>query len=101
MPIKLIEKPTVVEAAGNVPKKIEEFIGCLNEGDHARRPEDRFPLPDPDAPCLLGSVLRERVPPPSRGSTRGLTRERLGGSRLSAVSARDYVRGFAICILLL
>ena len=35
MPIKLIEKPTVVEAAGNVPKKIEEFIGCLNSGTSA------------------------------------------------------------------
>ena len=35
MPIKLIEKPTVIEAAGNVPKKIEEFIGCLNSGTNA------------------------------------------------------------------
>ncbi len=26
MPIKLIQQPTVVEAAGNIPKRIEEFI---------------------------------------------------------------------------
>ena len=30
MPIKLIQQPTVVEAAGNIPKRIEEFIGVLN-----------------------------------------------------------------------
>jgi mannose-6-phosphate isomerase-like protein (cupin superfamily) len=29
---RLIEKPTVVEAAGNVPKKIEELVGRLNTG---------------------------------------------------------------------
>ena len=27
-----IEKPTIVQAAGNKPKKIEEFIGRLNSG---------------------------------------------------------------------
>ena len=30
MPIKLIQQPTVVEAAGNIPKQIEEFIGVVN-----------------------------------------------------------------------
>ena len=30
MPIKLIQQPTVVEAAGNIPKRIEEFIGMVN-----------------------------------------------------------------------
>ncbi len=28
----LIEKPAVIEAAGNVPKKIEEFAGRVNSG---------------------------------------------------------------------
>jgi len=28
----LIEKPTIVEAAGNKPKKIEEFAGRVNSG---------------------------------------------------------------------
>jgi mannose-6-phosphate isomerase-like protein (cupin superfamily) len=28
--IKKIEKPTIVEAAGNKPKRIEEFIGRVN-----------------------------------------------------------------------
>ena len=28
--IKKIEKPTIIEAAGNKPKRIEEFIGCVN-----------------------------------------------------------------------
>lgn len=28
-----IEKPTKVEAAGNIPKIIEEFIGCVNSGN--------------------------------------------------------------------
>lgn len=28
----LIEKPTIIEAAGNVPKKIEEFAGRVNSG---------------------------------------------------------------------
>lgn len=32
MPI-LIEKPSVIEAAGNKPKKIEEFVGRVNS-DH-------------------------------------------------------------------
>ena len=27
---KLISKPTLVQAAGNPPKQIEEFIGCVN-----------------------------------------------------------------------
>jgi mannose-6-phosphate isomerase-like protein (cupin superfamily) len=30
--IRKIENPTVVEAAGNKPKKIEEFIGAVNSG---------------------------------------------------------------------
>jgi mannose-6-phosphate isomerase-like protein (cupin superfamily) len=29
---KLIEKPTIVQAAGNKPKRIEEFIGLVNSG---------------------------------------------------------------------
>ncbi len=28
----LIEKPTIIEAAGNKPKKIEEFAGKVNSG---------------------------------------------------------------------
>jgi len=28
--IKKIEKPTIIESAGNKPKRIEEFIGCVN-----------------------------------------------------------------------
>ncbi len=35
MPIKLIQQPTVVEAAGNIPKRIEEFIGVVNSGTTA------------------------------------------------------------------
>lgn len=30
--VKLIEKPTVIEAAGNKRKRIEEYIGCVNSG---------------------------------------------------------------------
>jgi quercetin dioxygenase-like cupin family protein len=30
MAIRLIQRPTVVEAAGNIPKRIEEFIGVVN-----------------------------------------------------------------------
>ena len=29
---KLIEKPTIVEAAGNKPKQIQEFAGRVNSG---------------------------------------------------------------------
>lgn len=29
---KLIEKPTVIQAAGNKPKLIEEFVGRVNSG---------------------------------------------------------------------
>ena len=29
---KLIEQPTIIEAAGNVPKRIEEFAGRVNSG---------------------------------------------------------------------
>ena len=29
---RLIEKPTVIKAAGNKPKRIEEFIGLVNSG---------------------------------------------------------------------
>ena len=31
MPVK-IDRPTIVEAAGNKPKQIEEFIGIVNSG---------------------------------------------------------------------
>jgi mannose-6-phosphate isomerase-like protein (cupin superfamily) len=30
--IRKIEKPTIVEAAGSKPKKIEEFVGAVNSG---------------------------------------------------------------------
>lgn len=30
---RLIPRPTIVEAAGNKPKRIEEFIGCVNSQD--------------------------------------------------------------------
>lgn len=30
--IKKIESPSIIESAGNKPKKIEEFIGCVNSG---------------------------------------------------------------------
>lgn len=33
MTLKLIEAPTVVAAAGNKPKRIEEYIGRVNSGD--------------------------------------------------------------------
>jgi len=29
---RLIEAPTIVEAAGNKPKRIEEFVGLVNSG---------------------------------------------------------------------
>ena len=29
---RLIEKPTIVQAAGNRPKRIEEFVGRVNSG---------------------------------------------------------------------
>lgn len=32
---KLIETPTVVEACGNVPKQIQEFIGRVNSGSES------------------------------------------------------------------
>jgi mannose-6-phosphate isomerase-like protein (cupin superfamily) len=32
---RLIEKPTVVEAAGNKPKQIQEFVGHVNSGHAA------------------------------------------------------------------
>ncbi|MBD3336980.1 MAG: cupin, partial [Candidatus Eisenbacteria bacterium] len=32
---KLIEKPTIVEAAGTPPKRIEEFVGRVNTGTGA------------------------------------------------------------------
>ena len=32
---QLIEKPTVIQAAGNKPKRIEEFIGRVNSGHDA------------------------------------------------------------------
>ncbi len=31
----LIERPTIVAAAGNKPKRIEEFVGRVNTGDDA------------------------------------------------------------------
>ena len=30
MPITLVQQPAVVEAAGNIPKRIEEFIGVVS-----------------------------------------------------------------------
>ena len=32
---RIIEEPTIIEAAGNKPKKIEEFVGQVNSGDAA------------------------------------------------------------------
>jgi mannose-6-phosphate isomerase-like protein (cupin superfamily) len=32
---KLIENPTVIEAAGNMPKRIEEFVGRVNSASDA------------------------------------------------------------------
>ena len=32
---RLIEKPTVVQAAGNKPKQIQEFVGRVNSGHDA------------------------------------------------------------------
>ena len=32
---KLIEKPTVIQAAGNKPKTIEEYVGRVNSGHQA------------------------------------------------------------------
>ena len=32
---RLIERPAIVQAAGNKPKKIEEFVGRVNSGDTA------------------------------------------------------------------
>jgi hypothetical protein len=29
---RLISKPTIIKAAGDPPKQIEEFIGCVNSG---------------------------------------------------------------------
>jgi quercetin dioxygenase-like cupin family protein len=29
---RLIERPTVVQSAGNLPKRIEEFVGLVNSG---------------------------------------------------------------------
>ena len=30
--VTLIDKPTVIESAGNLPKRIEEFVGRVNSG---------------------------------------------------------------------
>ncbi|HAV64078.1 MAG TPA: cupin [Verrucomicrobiales bacterium] len=30
--VQLVEKPTIIQAAGNKPKQIEEFIGRVNSG---------------------------------------------------------------------
>jgi mannose-6-phosphate isomerase-like protein (cupin superfamily) len=32
---KLIENPTIIEAVGNKPKRIEEFVGGVNSGTEA------------------------------------------------------------------
>jgi len=32
---RLISKPTIIEAAGNKPKRIEEFVGRVNSADEA------------------------------------------------------------------
>ncbi len=42
--VKLIEAPTVIEAAGNKPKKIEEFVGRVNNQ------ESRLSIAKMDAP---------------------------------------------------
>ncbi len=31
---QLIEAPSVIQAAGNKPKRIEEYVGCVNSGHH-------------------------------------------------------------------
>jgi len=31
---RLIERPTLVQAAGNKPKRIEEYVGRVNSGQH-------------------------------------------------------------------
>jgi mannose-6-phosphate isomerase-like protein (cupin superfamily) len=33
--VRLIDRPTVIEAAGNKPKRIEEYIGSVNSGTTA------------------------------------------------------------------
>jgi ethanolamine utilization protein EutQ (cupin superfamily) len=33
--MKLIDKPTVIQSAGNLPKRIEEFVGRVNSGTEA------------------------------------------------------------------
>lgn len=33
--VKLIEAPTVIQSAGNLPKRIEEFVGRVNSGTDA------------------------------------------------------------------
>jgi mannose-6-phosphate isomerase-like protein (cupin superfamily) len=33
--VKIIDKPTVIQAAGNKPKRIEEFIGRVNSQSNA------------------------------------------------------------------
>src|SRR5580658_1815025 len=33
--MQLIDKPTVIEPAGNLPKRIEEFVGRVNSGTDA------------------------------------------------------------------
>ena len=42
MAARLIDKPTIVESAGNKPKRIEEFVGLVNSGTRGRerRPHD-------------------------------------------------------------
>jgi mannose-6-phosphate isomerase-like protein (cupin superfamily) len=35
LPARLIEKPTIVQSAGNKPKRIEEFVGLVNSGTAA------------------------------------------------------------------
>jgi quercetin dioxygenase-like cupin family protein len=33
--VRLIERPAIIQAAGNKPKRIEEFVGRVNSGDAA------------------------------------------------------------------
>ncbi len=42
---RLIEQPTVIEAASNKPKRIEEYAGCVNTG-HARASVARMVSPE-------------------------------------------------------
>ena len=48
---RLIERPTVITAAGNKPKLIEEFVGRVNTG------EERLSIARMTSPALLPSEV--------------------------------------------